>query len=99
MIESLLNELSALGWTVSWAFQFEPNHWRISIIHYVDDKVHLSSCADAPTFAEALEDAMSRMADAEIEDIEKPSFAKEPKVSGSLIAALGLRSAPIRRRV
>ena len=101
MIDALLLELASAGWTVSWAFQFEPGHWRVSIIHYIDDKVHLSSCADAPSFAEALEDAMSRMAEAEIEDIERPSYSLTPAAKGGLLAALGLTSTsnlPITRR-
>jgi hypothetical protein len=67
VIEDLLTELSDSGWTLSWAFQFAPDHWRVSIIHHSDigepPGHYTSFCADAPSFAEALEDAMLRRND------------------------------------
>lgn len=103
MIESLLTELADTGWTISWAFQYGPGEWRMSIIREEDiggeQGSYLSACAFAPTFAEALEDCLSKRAEAEWEPSQKQSWAQEPKPTTSLIAALGLRSAPIRRRV
>lgn len=94
MIESLLSELSASGWTISWAFQFAPSEWRLSIIHEEDvgamQGTYISSCASAPTFAEALEDAMSKMNEAEFESAVKQGYAAE-KSKGSLLEVLGLK--------
>lgn len=108
MIEDLLTELSASGWTISWAFQFSLGHWRMSIIQEIDvgeeQGTYLSFCPDAPTFAEALEDCLSRRADAEFKASQPITFSNEPKSSGgSLLSALGLHlrpaTSPIRRRV
>lgn len=102
MIESLLAELSDTGWTISWAFQYAPSEWRMSIIREEDvgavQGSYLSACAFAPSFAEALEDCLSKRAEAEFLPAPDQSFANEPRPT-SLIAALGLRSTPIRRRV
>lgn len=93
MIESLLAELSDSGWTISWAFQFAPNQWRLSIIREEDvgeaQGTYTSSCADAPSFAEALEDAMSRMNEAEFKAAVKQGYFEE-KPKGSLLSQLGL---------
>lgn len=104
MIESLLEELSSSGWTISWAFQYAPSEWRMSIIREEDvggeQGTYISSCAFAPTFAEALEDCLSNRAEAEWEAAYKQTWTQAPKPTGSLIEALGLRNAtPIRRRV
>lgn len=60
---------------------------------------YISHCAFAPTFAEALEDCLSKRAEAQWEPSQPITWAQEPKATGGLIAALGLRSTPIRRRV
>lgn len=104
MIESLLSELSALGWTISWAFQFEQDHWRVSLIHYedigTDQQTYTAHCADAPTLASAIEDAISKIAEAEVSIVAQPNSLVEPRQPKiDLASALGLRSAPIRRRV
>lgn len=105
MIESLLAELSALGWTVSWAFQFAPDHWRMSIIQPSDIGEEIGTyrthCADAPSFAEALEDCMSKLADAEWEATLAPSHTNEPTPKPqNLLHALGLlKPVKIERRI
>jgi hypothetical protein len=103
MIEDLLTELSDTGWTISWAFQYGPSEWRMSIIHEEDiggeQGSYLSTCAFAPSFIEALEDCLSKRAEAEWEATSPITWSQAPKPITSLIAALGLRSAPIRRRV
>lgn len=92
MIEDLLTELADIGWTVSWAFQFEPNHWRVSIMHQVSDKIAFSHCADAPTFAEALEDAMSKISEATYELAVPTGYVLEQDKTApvNLLLALGL---------
>mgnify|MGYP001569753729 CR=1 FL=1 len=92
MIEDLLAELADIGWTVSWAFQFEPNHWRVSILKQLDDRVYFSHCAAAPTFAEALEDAMSKISDATYELAVPSGFVIEQNKTQpvNLLLALGL---------
>lgn len=105
-LEFLLTELADAGWTISWAFQFSPNEWRLSIIHEEDisaeQGTYISSCASAPTFREALEDAMSRMHEAEYEEGRKSGLYAgvilEPK-RPSLLSALGFKSnqQPLRR--
>lgn len=104
MIEDLLNDLSTLGWTVSWAYQFEQGHWRVSIITTTDigeaPGTFISHCADATTFAEALEDAMSKRAEATFEPQTTQGFSIERSQGLSLVAALGLRfPINIKRRV
>lgn len=106
-LESLLNELSSAGWTISWAFQYAPYEWRLSIIHEEDigqaQGTYISSCASAPSFREALEDAMSRMHEAEYEEAQKSGLyagaaLPKPKPS-SLLSQLGFKSTqqPLRR--
>lgn len=101
MIEDLLTELSATGWTISWAFQYAPSEWRMSIIREEDigaqQGSYTTACAFAPTFAEALEECLSKRAEAEFQPVNVIAFTKEPKAD--LASALGLRSAPIKRRV
>lgn len=107
MIESLLSELSATGWRLSWAFQFADGHWRASIIYilewngYDQPDIYLAHCADAPSLAEAIEDAMSKRAEAEFLEGSKQRYSLEPKPEKvDLVSALGLRNTtPIRRRV
>jgi len=92
VIEDLLDELADIGWTVSWAFQFEPDHWRVSILKQVSDRVYFSHCADAPTFAEALEDAMSKISDATYELAVPTGYVLEQDKTQpiNLLLALGL---------
>lgn len=106
MIESLLTDLAASGWKLSWAFQFAPDHWRVSIIYvlewngYDQPDIYHSHCADAPSLAEAIEDAMSKRAEAEFVEGSKQRYSLEPKAERiDLVTALGLRSVPIKRRV
>lgn len=79
MLETLLADLDAEGWTISWAFQFAPNHWRMSIIRIEDvgeaQGTYISHCADAPSFAEALEDCFAKRNDAEWEENSPVTFA------------------------
>lgn len=106
MIEDLLADLAASGWKLSWAFQFAPNHWRVCITHehywngYDQPDYHYTDCADAPSFAEALEDAMAKRNDAIFVEGAKVEYALEPQQS--LAKALGLDKpkpqAPIARR-
>lgn len=102
MVEDLLAELAEVGWTLSWAFQFEAGHWRVSILKQVDEKVYFSHCADAPSFGEALEDAMSKISEASYELAVPVSFKMEPKTAPyNLLQAIGLAarvSAPVKRR-
>lgn len=96
MIEDLLTELADIGWTVSWAFQFEPDHWRVSICQlgewngYDQPDYRISHCADAPTFAEALEDAMAHRNDAVWQAGQKISTTSEPDAPTFTLASLGL---------
>ena len=69
MIEELLAELVSSGWTISWAFQYAPDEWRMSIIRCADvgaeQGTYVSHCANASTFANALEDCLANRAEAE----------------------------------
>ena len=102
MIEDLLTELADCGWTLSWAFQFEPSHWRVSIMKQLDTKIYFSHCADAPSFAEALEDAMSKISEAQEELVVPTTYTIENPKSAplNLMQTLGLArpSARIARR-
>jgi hypothetical protein len=106
VIEDLLIELSNDGWSVSWAFQFAPDHWRVSIIHHSDigepSGTYVSFCADAPTFAEALEDAILRRNDNPLcVPSADPTWIPETPTSTNLLTALGLhiRQPKIDRRI
>lgn len=105
MLESLLQDLTTLGYTISWAFQFEPNHWRVSICRASTvgepSGSYISHCADAPTLAEAIEDALSRRAEAEFVVEEDQTYTVEvPGLSlAQAIASTFSPSAPIRRRI
>jgi len=98
MIEALLDELDAAGWTVSWAFQFAAGHWRASLIRIEDvgeaQGTYVSHCADAPTLREAIEDAFLRRNEAEFILDTPPTFAREAAPSGNLLTALGLAKPP-----
>lgn len=107
MLEDLLDELSSIGWTISWAFQYSPGEWRLTIIREEDigaeSGTYFVSCAFAPTFREALEDAMGRINEAEYEAAQKSGLyagaaLPKPKPS-SLLSTLGFKSTqqPLRR--
>lgn len=107
MIESLLAELDTFGWTISWAFQFAPDHWRMSITKisywngYDQPDYYVTHCADAASFAEALEDCMSKLADAEFVEGAKVDHSNEPTPKPqNLLLALGLlKPIKIERRI
>jgi hypothetical protein len=107
VIESLLADLADSGWTLSWAFQFAHDHWRVSIIQRFEwnsldqPDLLISHCADAPSFAEALEDAMLRRNEAEFIAGSKCTCANEPSKPTNLLQALGLhiRQPKIDRRI
>lgn len=86
-IESLFAEIESAGWTVSWAFQFQPGHWRVSILREDGAANTFRHCADAPTFALALEYAFIRGEEFTTED-EPPTYSLAPKQD--LLATLGL---------
>lgn len=69
MLDELLAELASSGWTISWAFQYAPDEWRMSIIRYADvgaeQGTYVSHCAIASTFADALEDCLANRNEAE----------------------------------
>ena len=96
-LESLLDEIADAGWTVSWAFQFEPSHWRVSLINLEGNE--LKACADAPTFSEALENAFAAMVEKIAPQETMGSIDSSPEPS--LVQKLGLLSKPepIKRRV
>lgn len=85
-IESLLTELESSGWTVSWAFQFAPGHWRVSILK--NDSIR--HCADAPTFALALEYAYIQGEELTTTDA-PPTYTIAPR--SDLLSVLGLGTA------
>ncbi len=100
-IESLLADLAESGWKLSWAFQFAPNHWRVTITRddywngYDQPDYHYTDCADAPTFADALEDAMCKRNEA--------VFVKGSKAIGEIAPSLSFatllpKQPTIRRR-
>lgn len=69
MLEELLAELASSGWTISWAFQYAPNEWRMSICREADvgaeQGTYVTHCAIASTFAGALEDCLANRNEAE----------------------------------
>lgn len=69
MVEELLAELASSGWTISWAFQYAPDEWRMSIIRCADvgaeQGTYTTHCAIASTFAGALEDCLANRNEAE----------------------------------
>ena len=96
MIESLLADLVLSGWTISWAFQFAPDHWRVSIIRRCDigepQGTYISHCADAPTFGEALENAILNRNDATFYPSNPTLWSIDgPTDSRSLLDLLNLR--------
>lgn len=108
MIDDLLAELASSGWTISWAFQFAPDHWRMSIIRQADvgaeQGTYISHCAFASTFAGALEDCLANRAEAEwIAEQKSLGVIDKTKPSTKLdLASLGLIKKPtakIERRI
>lgn len=96
----LLDEIATLGWLVNNCYQVDVSLWRVSLRKPTEDGSWFSSWAEGPTFEEALEDCVAKLAEATYEEDKLQSYtqANEPaKVQGSLLLALGLRK-PIRRR-
>jgi hypothetical protein len=96
VLEALLADLALSGWTISWAFQFAPDHWRVSIIHHSDigepQGTYISHCADGPDFASALEDAILRRNDATFTPTDPTIWSIDgPTDSRSLLDLLNLR--------
>lgn len=89
-IESLLTDLESSGWTVSWAFQFAPGHWRVSILREDGEANIFRHCADAPTFALALEYAYIQGEELTTTDA-PPTYTIAPR--SDLLSVLGLGTA------
>lgn len=108
MIEELLAELASSGWTISWAFQYAPDEWRMSIIRCADvgaeQGTYVTHCAIASTFAGALEDCLANRNEAEwVAEQHSLGIIDKSKPSTKLdLKALGLVSRPttkIERRI
>lgn len=102
-MDEVLAELTSLGWTISWAFQFEPNHWRVSLCKQSDigepQGTYISHCADAPSLAEAIEDALCRRNDAEFVPAVASGFTIETFESPLANLRLAPPQPPIVRRI
>jgi hypothetical protein len=103
MVDLLLAEIASNDWLLNNCYQVDVSLWRVSLRKPTNDGgVFCSSWAEGATLEEALEECMSKLAEAEFSEDIPQSFTREieaAKVGGqSLLMALGLRK-PIKRRV
>ncbi len=86
LIDALLTDLAASGWTISWAFQYAPQEWRVTIIKteawngYDQPDYRFAHCAFANTFADALEDAMCKRNEATFFKSTETNYEMAPKL-------------------
>lgn len=98
-IDSLLTDLFTSNWLLNNCYQLDDLTFRVSLRRPTPTGAWFSEWAEGPTLADALEECMSKLLDAEFHT-EAPSVGYvEPTVS--LIEALGLKPKlpPILRRI
>lgn len=105
-LQEILDDLTASGWTISWAFQYAPNEWRMSIIREADvgaeQGTYTTHCAFASSFQSALEDCLAKRNDALFEpNVESIGTIDNTPIPTRLdLSALGLRKTiKVERRI
>lgn len=104
ILSDLLAELTTSGWTISWAFQYAPDEWRMTIIREADvgaeQGTYTSHCAIAPTFHSALEDCLTKRNDATFEPTPATNGIIDKSKPKSFLDAIGLQTKPkVERRI
>lgn len=98
-VDDLLADLSILGWQVNNAYQRDATLWRVSLRRPVPSGDYFSDWGEGPTLTSALEEAMSKLADAEFVEETPQSYAQAPApLPFNLLKAIGLAK-PIVRRI
>jgi hypothetical protein len=105
MIDDLIAEIASLGWFLNNCYQADATLWRVNLRRPdpANDGDWFTDWAEAPTFAEALELCIVKMAEAEFAETPPVVFAKDrtPTQSSGLLAKLGLGKpkVPFERRI
>ena len=105
MISTLLADLATDGWLINNCYQSDATLWRLNLRRPdpSGESTSFTSWVEAPTFLEALEEAMSSYATAESFPDPTITFTTDltpppPKPSAqSLLSLLGLKPKLIRR--
>ena len=98
MIDDLLAQIASAGWLLNNCYQHDAGLWRVNLRRPVDDGDWFTTWAEGSTFAEALDEAMDKMAQAEYKANAKTSYLIDPS-KPSLLTQLGLTrpAQPVRR--
>lgn len=100
MLEDLLTEIAESGWLFNNCYQADAGLWRVNLRRQDNDGVWFTEWSEAPTFTEAVQDAMEKLVEAEF--VENRLIAHAIDTSKiSLLASLGLLkpTEPLKRRV
>ncbi len=90
----MIDEVLALGWMFNNCYQRHDGSWRVNLRRPDANGDWFTDWAEAPTFAEAIEDCMSKLADAEYFPTPPITYTQGPKIETksprSLLQSLGL---------
>lgn len=101
MIDDLLAELASLGWLLNNCYQVDADLWRVNLRRPDPTTAGdwFTDWSEGPTFAEALEDCMIKLQDAEFEaEVATVAMAEVVGPKLSLSQRLGLTK-PFERRI
>lgn len=101
-VNTLLADLAVDHWLLNNCYQVDATLWRVNLRRPDDNGAWFTDWAEAPTFAEALEDCMSKLASAEFTtDPIQYTIAtpKQPSIAEALAAHMRKAAPPIKRRV
>lgn len=92
-LESLLTEIAEAGWLFNNCYQPDAGLWRVNLRRQDGEGNWFTEWSEAPTFIEAVEDAMGKLATAEF-TANTAITAKIDTTKVSLLEQLGLLPKP-----
>lgn len=102
-LDELFADIAARGYRVNNIFQWPNGLWRVNLLRPNTNGDWFGDFAEAPTLAEAIEDAIALMNDAEFIHHDEPTWSldKSKPAAPNLLKSLGLLKPqePIRRRI
>ncbi len=99
MLDELIAEIAEAGWLFNNCYQIDADLWRVNLRRPDGEGDWFSDWAIGPTFTEALEECMSKLAEAKFTESQIQAFSQaKPAPKTNLLQALGLAK-PIERRI
>src|SRR6266702_957167 len=91
MLDELIAEIASQGWLLNNCYQIDTDLWRVNLRRPTGDGDYFSDWATGPTFVDALEECMSKLAEAEFAEAKAQTYSQaKPEPKTNLLQALGL---------